>query len=183
MTKSTDLLKEAMTGEFNATRRYTKFAEIAKNENLTNIARLFRAAAAAERIHLLNHGRALGEEFKPAEKDFKIGITIENLQDAILGEKTENEEMYPDFLKAIKKELKTDKGQLASLSMIWANKVEKNHMILFAEALESVKLKQDWKVQDVWLCIVCGNIFTEKNKGELCEICGHDSKFYRLIEV
>ena len=68
MSKITDALKHVITGEFHAIQKYTQFAVKAREENLPNIARIFAAFIVAEKIHLANHRRALGEEFNPEEE-------------------------------------------------------------------------------------------------------------------
>lgn len=186
MTKADDLLKEAITGEFNAMQRYTKFAEIALAEKLPNVARVFKAFFEAEKIHFNNHTRALGNEgkgFTPKEEPFTPGTTLQNLEASMIGEAKENEEMYPEFMKAIKKELKTDKGKLATLSMQWAREAEKTHLMLMQKIIEEVKLGKDFTTKKVFVCLVCGNVFTDMNIKAICEICGHDATFYKEIEA
>lgn len=186
MTKADDLLKEAITGEFNAMRRYLKFAEIAIAEKLPNVARVFKAFSAAEKIHMDNHTRALGNEgkgFSPKEEAYTPGTTVQNLENSIIGEAKENEEMYPEFMKAIKKELKTDKGQLATLSMKWAREAEKTHLMLMQQIVEEIKQGKDFVTKKVYVCLVCGNVFTDTNIKSICDICGHDATFYKSIEA
>jgi len=88
MPDSHDNLKEAFAGESQANRKYTYFAAKAEEEGYLQVARLFRAAAAAEAIHAYNHLKALGG----------IGATAENLQAAIAGETYEVTNMYPPFI-------------------------------------------------------------------------------------
>ncbi len=52
-----DNLKEAFAGESQANRTYLAFAEKADQEGHKQVAKLFRAAAAAETVHALNHLR------------------------------------------------------------------------------------------------------------------------------
>ncbi|MFX0035524.1 MAG: ferritin family protein [Candidatus Hermodarchaeota archaeon] len=54
---STDIqnLKEAIIGESNAKRKYELYAEKAREENLLEVAHLFKAIAVAEAIHIKNH--------------------------------------------------------------------------------------------------------------------------------
>jgi rubrerythrin len=71
-----DNLQAAFAGESQANRKYLAFAAKADAEGFPQIARLFRAAAAAETVHALAHFRAM----KGA------GDTKQNLQAAIDGE-------------------------------------------------------------------------------------------------
>ena len=53
MTKTVDDLKAAFAGESQANRKYLAFAKKADADGLTQVAKLFRAAAAAETVHAL----------------------------------------------------------------------------------------------------------------------------------
>ena len=54
-----DNLKEAFAGESQANQKYRAFAKKAEQDGFPNVARLFRTAAEAERIHADGHLRAL----------------------------------------------------------------------------------------------------------------------------
>ena len=88
MSESIKNLKAAFSGESQANRRYQAFARKADEEGLTQVARLFRAAAEAETVHALNHLRIAGE----------IGMTVSNLDEAVSGETFEFTKMYPDYI-------------------------------------------------------------------------------------
>ena len=85
MTKTDENLKAAFAGESQANRMYLAFAKKAEEEGLTQIAKLFKAAAEAETVHALNHLRAMG----------KVGSTADNLGTAVSGETYEFKSMYP----------------------------------------------------------------------------------------
>ena len=89
-----DNLKEAFAGESQANRKYLAFAKKADADGFPQVAKLFRAAAAAETVHAHAHLRALGG----------IKETVENLQEAAEGEGFEFREMYPPFIEAAEKE-------------------------------------------------------------------------------
>lgn len=88
-----DNLKEAFAGESQANHKYMAFARKADEEGYTQIAKLFRAAAEAERVHAHNHFTIMGG----------ISSTEENLKMAISGEIDEFENMYPDFIEEAKR--------------------------------------------------------------------------------
>ncbi len=81
-------LKAAFAGESQANRKYLAFAARAEVDGFPQIARLFRAVAAAETVHAHAHLRAMKG----------IGDTRQNLQAAIEGEEYEFAEMYPKFV-------------------------------------------------------------------------------------
>jgi rubrerythrin len=164
MTKSMDDLKAAFAGESQANRKYTAFARKADDEGFSQVAKLFRAAAAAETVHALSHFRALGE----------VKSTRENLQAAIAGENYEVVSMYPDFIKDA--EAEGNKAALRSFKDAWA--VEKVHEQLYNEALAS--LGQATETFDYYVCPVCGYTVA-KNAPERCPVCSTlGSKFEKI---
>ena len=94
MSKSLENLMAAFAGESQAYQKYSAFAVQADKEGFKQVAKLFRAAAAAEKVHAGNHLRA-------AEK---VLSTKENLQEAINGETYEFESMYPPMIEDAKAE-------------------------------------------------------------------------------
>src|SRR5512147_2665452 len=104
-------LKDAFAGESQANRKYLAFAKKAEEEGYGQVAKLFRAAAAAETIHALNHLKALSA----------VKSTKENLMAAISGESYEFQKMYPGMISDAKAE-----GQDYALrSFSLANEVER----------------------------------------------------------
>ena len=78
-------MKDAFAGESQANQKYRAFAKKADREGFPNVARLFRTAAEAERIHAEGHLGAMEG----------VKSTAENLQAAIEGETYEYKDMYP----------------------------------------------------------------------------------------
>lgn len=148
-------LKEAFAGESQANQKYRAFAKKAEREGFANVARLFQAAAEAERIHADGHLKALEG----------IGSTVDNLQAAINGETYEYTEMYPPMFE----QAKTD-GHNAKRMFEYALKAEEVHARLYKLALEAVQQGKDLDV-DFYLCPVCGYIEFGKPT-EDCPVCG-----------
>ena len=148
-------LKEAFAGESQANQKYRAFAKKAEQDGFSNVARLFRATAEAERIHAEGHLKALNG----------IGSTADNLQAAIDGETYEFEEMYPPMLEqAVTEEHK------AKRMFKYAPEAEAVHAKLYKLALEAVKQGKDIEA-DFFLCPVCG--YVEFGiPTEPCPICG-----------
>jgi rubrerythrin len=156
--KTTKDLQAAFAGESQANRKYTAFARKADQEGFPQVARLFRAAAAAETVHALSHFRALDE----------IKSTEENLKTAIAGEHYEATEMYPAFIKDAESE--GEKARRGLRSFCDAMEVEKVHEALYTKALETLKQPQV-ETFDYYICPVCG--FThERNAPDRCPVCG-----------
>lgn len=150
-------LKAAFAGESQAHLKYTAFAERAEKEGRLNVARLFHAAAFAERIHAGNHLKALGG----------IEDTAANLTAAIAGETYEVTEMYPSFMAEAEAQ-----GEAKALrSMNWALQAEVVHADLYRQARTAVLAGKDLAAQDIWVCTACG--FTmEGDAPDVCPVCG-----------
>ena len=165
MSKTTENLKDAFAGESQANRRYLAFAQKAEEEGLSQVAKLFRAAAEAETVHALNHLRILGD----------VKSTAENLDAAISGETFEFKTMYPEYLSTAKQE----GNRQAVWSFDVANKVEQVHAGLFSKAVEALKSKKELAKVDYYICSVCGNT-VENSAPEKCPICGAPkTKFFK----
>jgi rubrerythrin len=156
MAKTVENLKTAFAGESQANRMYLAFAKKAGEEGLTQIAKLFKAAAEAETIHALNHLRVMDQ----------VKSTLENLGIAVSGETYEFNKMYPDFIVEAKKE----SNKAALLSFNYANKVEQIHANLYQKAIDALKNKKELPKADYYVCPVCGNTF-EGNTIDICPIC------------
>lgn len=165
MSQTNENLKAAFAGESQANRRYLAFAKQAEKEGLGHIARLFRAAAAAETVHAHNHLRAMGG----------IGDTAENLKAAIGGENYEVIAMYPEFI--AQAEAESDRKALSSFR--WAWEVEKEHEVLFTEALGAVG--SGWKDVQIWICPVCGHTHIGPPP-ERCPVCNTPGDRFEIVD-
>jgi rubrerythrin len=156
----------AFAGESQANRKYIAFAKVAEQEGYPGIARLWRAAAAAEGIHARNHLRVLGI----------VKSTEGNLQGAVEGEQDEFTTMYPKFIKTAEEAGRKDAAQ----SMEWAFKVEQLHYNMFLADLDELKKGEKPADAYYWVCRVCGNTVPDAPP-EKCDICGSpQSKFFEI---
>lgn len=166
MSKTEEGLKTAFAGESQANRKYLAFAEKADKEGFPQIAKVFRAAAAAETVHAHNHLRVLSG----------IKSTKENVQAAIEGEHYEFTKMYPEFLEAAKNEGNNE----AERTFNYANEVEKVHHKLYTAALEAVENGKDLETKDIYICPVCGYTH-EGTPPDNCPVCGALKKVFKKI--
>ena len=165
--KSIEDLKSAFAGESQANLKYLAFAHKADKEGFPQIAKLFRAAAAAETVHALAHLRAMGG----------IKSTKENLEEAMNGEEFEFSEMYPEFIEHAKSE--DNKAALVSLKNAMA--VEQVHFSLYNEASKHMAEGSDLAERKIFVCSVCGNTVLDKAP-EKCPVCGVPAKMFDEIE-
>jgi len=157
-------LKEAFAGESQANRKYLAFAQKAEQEGHGQVARLFRAVAAAETIHAHAHLRILKG----------VGTTEENLKAAMAGEAEEFTAMYPEMMRAAEKA-----GFSAALrSFTLANEVEKVHHDLFGGALQGLGSQE---TADYYVCKVCGHTLAGKPEGA-CPVCGASPEAYFKVD-
>lgn len=164
MTKTHENLLTSFAGESQANQRYLAFARKADQEGYTQIARLFRAAAAAESVHAGNHFRA----------DDGVNSTLENLKFALGGENYEVNSMYPPMLATAQQE----DHKKAANSFNWALEVEKIHAALYSEAIGDMDSKEE---HEYTVCPVCG--YTHKGPApEKCPICGTTGSKFEIIK-
>ncbi len=157
-------LQDAFAGESQANRKYLAFAKKAEEEGFEQVARLFRAAAAAETIHAHNHLKALAG----------VKSTRENLMAAISGESYEFQQMYPRMID----DAKTEGQDFALRSFNLANEVEKVHAALYKKALEDLGKNAS---ADYYVCSVCGYT-AEGEAPDDCPVCRAKKQAFRKAE-
>lgn len=157
-------LKNAFAGESQAYMKYMIFAKKAEEEGFPNISKLFRAIAYAEQVHATNHLQALR----------MICSTLDNLRNAIEGEKYEVEEMYPSYNAVAK----IQEEREAERTTNWALQAEKIHLTLYQKALKSVEEKKDLDIGDIYICEKCGYT-VEGEPPERCPICGASKEKFK----
>lgn len=164
MSKSEKNLQDAFAGESQANRKYLAFAKKAEQEGHKQIAKLFRAAAAAETVHAHAHLRELGG----------IKSTKENLDEAINGESYEFQKMYPQMIQDA--EAEGHKGALRTFT--YANAVEKIHAELYKKALENFGNNPEI---DYYVCDGCGYT-AEHEAPDECPVCGARKEAFKKID-
>jgi rubrerythrin len=160
-------LKDAFAGESQANRMYLAFAKQAEKDGYSQVAKLFRAAAAAETVHAHAHFRAMGA----------IKKTEENLQTALKGEGFEFQQMYPKFLA----EAQVEENKQAVVSFKYALAVEEIHYGLYSDALEAVESGADLPEGRIYVCSVCGNTVKDYAPDK-CPVCGSVKEQFHEID-
>ncbi|HEY3324683.1 MAG TPA: rubrerythrin family protein [Planctomycetota bacterium] len=160
-------LQAAFAGESQANRKYLAFAKKAEEEKRPQIAKLFRAAAAAETIHAHSHLRVLKG----------VKSTAENLQEAVEGEAFEFQKMYPEFLA----KAKAENNRPAMVSFEYAMEVEKVHHALYSEAAQTLATGKDLPAKDIFVCEVCGHTHVGEAPDE-CPVCGAKKSRFSKVD-
>ena len=111
MSSTSENLQEAFAGESQANQKYRAFAKMAEKEGLSNIAKLFRTTAEAERIHAEGHLKALDH----------VGSTVDNLQAAIDGfcPAKKNTEFRRHLALQVARTLMDDPSTFARMNALW----------------------------------------------------------------
>jgi len=164
MSKSEQNLRDAFAGESQANRKYLAFAKKADQEGFAQVAKLFRAAAAAETVHAHAHLRTLKG----------INSTADNLKEAIAGETHEFKSMYPAMLE----DAKAEDNKAAFRSFDYANAVEKVHAELYENALANM---DGMAATDYWVCEVCGYT-CEHDAPDECPVCKAKKKAFFKVD-
>ena len=167
MTKLKEDLKAAFAGESQANRKYLAFAEKADKDGYPQVAKVFRAAAAAETVHAHNHLRVMGG----------IKSTLENIKEAIEGEHYEFTKMYPE----LQEDAEEEENKQAERTFDYANQVEKVHHKLYQKAFEAVEGGKDLEQTELYICPVCGYTH-EGDPPENCPVCGAAKKVFKKID-
>lgn len=165
MSKTQQNLMDAFAGESQANRKYLAFSVAAEKEGLKQVAKLFRAAAAAETIHAHAHLKNAGH----------INDTMANLKDALEGETYEFTKMYPEMIK----DAEAEGNASVAKYFDYANKVEAIHAQLYRKAIED---PANLPETDYYVCKICG--YTHEGPVDKCPVCGAGkAAFFKVDET
>jgi rubrerythrin len=164
--KTKDNVYKAFIGEAKAYFRLLAYAEKAEEEEVPQIALLFRAIAEAERVHATRQLNLI--------RDLIVKDTDTNLEKSFQREKSVSENEYPGFLKDAEEEGET----AAALAFSHARDAEGFHAKLYERAIYHV-IKDE--VKSYHVCQVCGYV-TEKKIPDKCPICGASKDKFKTID-
>lgn len=143
----------AFVEEAKAYQRLLMFAKKAEEEDLPQIAHLFRAIAKAEGVHSRR-------QFALLES---VADTQTNLDHAFQSEKSVNGIHYPKMLS----EAEEDGEETATLVFSQARDVESLHAKLYEKALDHLIAQRS---TEYYVCTVCGYV-AEGKPPEICPVC------------
>jgi len=163
--KTKENVYKAFIGEAKAYFRLLAYAQKAEEENIPQIALLFRAIAEAERVHAVRQLNLV--------KDLVVKDTDSNLELSFQREKTVSENTYPDFIKDAE-----DDGEAAAvLAFTHARDAESFHAKLYDRAIYQM-IKKEVKAYHV--CQVCGYV-TDRKTPAKCPVCGAPEESFKTI--
>ena len=182
------VLQNAYRAELTAHKRYVRFCEKALNEGYPNIAYLFRAFSASEKIHANNYEGILNSLGKQIDPDREILFNVEdtktNLRASAKSELEKIREDYLGFLTRLEKEGHDE----AIMSCMYSWKSHKQHEKKINEIhryagvfFGSVANKIEDLRLDFYVCRVCGSTIDQAPVSP-CDICNRSRSNYRRIE-
>ncbi len=155
----------AFVGEAKAYFRLLAYAEKADEEELPQIALLFRAIAEAERVHATRHMNLV--------RELVVKDTDTNLEHSFQRERSISENTYPDFLR----EAEQEGESAAAVAFSQARDAEGFHAKLYERAIMRL-IKNEVKAYHV--CQVCGYV-TDKKAPKKCPVCGAPKESFKRI--
>ena len=167
MYKTEGNLQSAFAEECQVYCRYIQFAAKADIDGLPEVAKLFRAAAEAEMVHIRNHFAVMGG----------VGSTKDNLLAAVASEDRVIRQFYPGFIDKAAEE----RHERAQRSFDYALKAEKIHHDKFEKTFESVKAGQKIANDSYFVCRICGNMATGQAPAK-CGICDSPASSFTPVE-
>jgi rubrerythrin len=178
-----DNLLEAYHGESTVRARYIDYAALAEDENLPEIALMFRALAKSEEIHANNHRAALASMgfmiAAPDIAEYQRGLTELNIEVSIQGELYEVDTMYAAFVKNAANENNT----IALEAFTWAMDTEKKHAVQLRGMHDILTGKSTGVYPDAWyVCRKCGNTFAEGDVDDPCPFCETPAEEFILFK-
>jgi rubrerythrin len=156
---------KAFIGEAKAYFRLLAYAEKAEEEEVPQIALLFRAIADAERVHATRQLNLV--------RDLLVKDTDTNLEKSFQREKSVSENIYPDLIKAAE----DDGEKAAAVAFTHARDAETFHAKLYERAIYHV-IKDI--VKEYYVCQVCGYV-TDKKIPDECPVCGAPKEKFKTI--
>lgn len=185
--KTIEALKAAHAYEMYSYEVYLKYSEKAVEENLPNIAYLFKAYAESAFINARNsHNllKNLKQEHQVIVKPIIALNTRENLSTAIELELEESEEYYPHFIETIKKEDHYNALAFAKHAL----DINEQHLELLLDLQSDSGSYGDLffaKSKDfefnLFACQICGSVQT-KIPERPCPVCENPSHFHKKVD-
>jgi rubrerythrin len=154
----------AFVGEAKAYQRLLMFSKKAEQEELPQIAHLFRAVAASEGVHSRRHFAML-ESISDTQTNLERAFQIENAVNGVY---------YP----AMVREAGEDGEEDLVLAFSQIRDVEAHHAELYKRALNDLIAQRS---TEYYVCTVCGYI-SEREIPERCPVCGAPKESFQRVE-
>ncbi|MBE5750927.1 MAG: rubrerythrin family protein [Clostridiales bacterium] len=178
-------LARSFAGECQAGMRYQMIAKLAMQEKMKTLADAIRTIAKNETVHATQFFNKIIQ--KSGSRDnihfdagypFHAGTLAEGLKFASMDEKSESEDIYPEFAVIAQKEGFED---VAALYKMIAE-VERQHKIIFSYLCDGVKNGTLYKSESpiLWICSECGYMHVATEAWKTCPLCKAEQGYVDL---
>lgn len=178
-------LARSFAGECQAGMRYQMIAKLAMQEKMKTLADAIRTIAKNETVHATQFFNKIIQ--KSGSRDnihfdagypFHAGTLAEGLKFASMDEKSESEDIYPEFAVIAQKEGFED---VAALYKMIAE-VERQHKIIFSYLCDGVKNGTLYKSESpiLWICSECGYMHVSTEAWKTCPLCKAEQGYVEL---
>ncbi|GBF23025.1 rubrerythrin, partial [Candidatus Gastranaerophilus sp. (ex Termes propinquus)] len=175
-------LMKAFAGEAQARNRYTYYSEVAKQEGYEQIAGIFLETAGNELEHARLFFGYLGDKREvidfTAAYPIGLGNTVENLENAFLGEMEENTTLYPEYGKTAEEEGFADVAATFKHILVVEKHHEARYRALQKNILEDVVFKRPEAIE--WKCRNCGYLMNIPELPPKCPFCHYPRAFFEI---
>jgi rubrerythrin len=166
MSKTEENIAATFIGESKARNRYAFYADVARREGYHYVAKIIEEIAENEKYHALESLKLLlGKR-----------TTVENLKEAIEGERHESEEMYPQFAR----EAEVEGHTRAEILFTQISKIEEEHHARFQKLLAMIEAGTVFKREQPikWKCSICGYTYEGLEPPNRCPYCKSMKEYY-----
>ena len=173
---------KAFAGESQARNRYNFAAKWSKNKGFHVVERVFNFTAEQEKEHakiFYKYLKDLAGSTIKISGDYPIDI-YDNPVDLLKCAKENEYEEYNNVYKSFKEEAKSEGFNDIAETFNSIAEIEKIHGERF-EKFENLIKNNRLFVSDVeegWICLNCGNVYTGKEVPEKCPVCSHDRGYF-----
>ena len=170
-------LARAFAGECQDGARYQFLAKLAMDEGYAYLQSIFKTHAKNEMAHAQRFFNLLADNSSSKQKNvdlaggypFTKGDLLESIKDTIDTEKSQSDNVYPDFAKVAYDEGFDDIAK----AFEFAGSVENCHKLMLEQIYEKLKKNKLYKSPTAikWKCSNCGFEHTYKSPWESCPSC------------
>ena len=170
-------LARAFAGECQDGARYQFLAKLAMEEGYAYLQSIFKTHAKNEMAHAQRFFNLLADNCSTKQKNvdlaggypFTKGTLLESINDTMDTEKSQSDNVYPDFARVAYDEGFPDIAK----AFEFAGSVENCHMLMLEQIYEKMKKNKLYKSPTAvkWKCSNCGFEHTSKSPWETCPSC------------
>lgn len=165
-------LQRAYDWELNVSTKYSIYSDTARLAGYIEIGNIYDVFSRNEKEHARIWLRQMNNGQLPT--------TSENLAYSAEIEVDAANQMYREFARTAREE---GYNELAALFNGVAN-IELNHNLRFQDLYENVERNEVFckPVENLWICMQCGNIMSGSCAPEICPVCGFPQGYYKVYD-